>query len=69
MHVDLARRASGRAVCNPAAVPGDVIAQRARERIVTGSIGRSHGRLGFAAEDEPARSPGKLLPRAIPGED
>ena len=67
IHVDLARRASGRTVCNPAAVPGDLIAQRARESIVTGSIGRFPGRLGFAAEDATARSFGK--PRAIPGED
>jgi hypothetical protein len=69
IHVDLARRASGGTVCNPAAVPGDVIAQRARDRVITGSIGRSPGRLGFAAEDEAPRAFGKLLPRAIPGED
>jgi|RhiMethySRZTD1v2_1073278.scaffolds.fasta_scaffold93314_1 hypothetical protein len=69
IHVDLARRASGRTVCNPAAIPGDLIAQRARDHVITGSLGRSPGRLGFAAEDEAPRSFGKLLPRAIPGED
>jgi hypothetical protein len=69
MHIDLARRASGRTVCNPAAVPGELIAQRARDRIVTGSIARPSGRLGFAAEDEPASLFGAKLPRAIAGED
>jgi hypothetical protein len=44
-HVDLSRRASGRSICNPVAVPGDVIAARAGYRVgqrpdagVTGSI-------------------------------
>ena len=45
IHVDLSRRASGRPICNPVAVPGDVIAARAGYRVgqrpepgVTGSI-------------------------------
>jgi hypothetical protein len=45
IHVDLSRRASGRSICNPGAVPGDVIAARAGYRVgqraepgVTGSI-------------------------------
>ncbi len=44
-HVDLSRRASGRSICNPVAIPGDVIAARAGYRVgqrpepgVTGSI-------------------------------
>jgi hypothetical protein len=32
MHVDLMRRASGRRVCNPDAVSGDVVAARAAQR-------------------------------------
>ena len=50
IHVDLMRRASGNAICNPDAVPGDVVAARvAKERGyawkrsdpgVTGSIGK-----------------------------
>jgi hypothetical protein len=69
IHVDLARRRSGRAVCNPAAVPGDLIAQRARDRFATGAIGGPSGRLGFAAEEATAGPFGKQLPRAVPGED
>ena len=46
IHVDLMRRASGRQICNPAPVPGDVVAARAGYRFargepaVTGSIKR-----------------------------
>jgi hypothetical protein len=45
IHVDLMRRSSGRAICNPAAVSGDVVAARAggryagRDGGITGSIG------------------------------
>ncbi len=45
IHVDLMRRSSGRAICNPAAVSGETIAARAggrfagRDAGVTGSIG------------------------------
>jgi hypothetical protein len=67
IHVDLARRRSGRVVCNPVAIPGDVIAQRAR-RDTVGSIGRA-GRLGFAPEDEGRGGLQAKLPPAIPGED
>jgi hypothetical protein len=75
IHVDLMRRASGRSICEPAAIPGDVAAARAGGRFaahrygngysdpgVTGSIaGRSHRRE--AAEDDDRR------PSAIAGED
>jgi hypothetical protein len=75
IHVDLMRRASGRRICEPAAIPGDVAAARAGGRFaaqrygngysdpgVTGSIaGRSH--QGEAAEDDDRR------PSAIAGED
>jgi hypothetical protein len=46
IHVDLMRRSSGRAICNPAAVSGELIAARAggrrhagRDPAVTGSVG------------------------------
>lgn len=68
IHVDLARRRSGRVVCNPRAVPGDLIARRAQDRMATGSVGR-HGGLGFAPEQERSRALDELLPRAIPGQD
>src|SRR5437763_5587523 len=38
IHVDLARRGSGRAICNPKAIPGDPVAGR-RDPLVTGSVG------------------------------
>ncbi|HXW24833.1 MAG TPA: extensin family protein, partial [Xanthobacteraceae bacterium] len=37
MHVDLARHASGRSICEPAPIPGDLVAG-ARRPLVTGSI-------------------------------
>jgi hypothetical protein len=48
IHVDLMRRASGRAICEPGAIPGDVVAARVRAKGsyarrgdpgITGSIG------------------------------
>ncbi len=51
IHVDLMRRASGRVICQPGAIPGDVVAARARandsryarrgDRLITGSIGKA----------------------------
>jgi hypothetical protein len=51
IHVDLMRRASGRVICQPSAVPGEVVAARARanggmfarrgDRLITGSIGKA----------------------------
>ncbi len=50
IHVDLMRRASGRVICQPGAIPGDVVAARARakdnmfarrgDRLITGSIAK-----------------------------
>jgi hypothetical protein len=75
IHVDLMRRTSGRSICNPAPVPGDVVAARAGYRVgaraepaVTGSIPKSarkpaiHRMLG---RDEVYDG----LPNAVPGED
>jgi len=75
IHVDLMRRASGRRICQPAAIPGDVVAERARGRYAaqhngepatTGSIGKSkpeRGALSYSGEDDDS------LPLAVPGED
>jgi hypothetical protein len=75
IHVDLMRRASGRRICEPAAIPGDVAAARAGGRFaaqrygdrpsdpsVTGSIAGRPGRRE-AAEDDDRR------PNAIAGDD
>jgi hypothetical protein len=72
IHVDLMRRSSGRHICQPAAIPGEVVAERARSRYaaqhpydpgVTGSIkSKSYSHvLGYSSDDN--------LPPAIPGED
>ena len=60
MHVDLMRRASGRRVCNPDAVSGDVVAARATqrryarqdERGVTGALPRRQPQSQFTQEDD-----------------
>jgi Extensin-like protein C-terminus len=73
IHVDLMRRSSGRRICQPEAIPGEVVAERARAQYashrdgdwgVTGSIKKRIKRaLGYAAEDD------DKLPVAVPGED
>jgi hypothetical protein len=75
IHVDLMRRASGRRICEPAAIPGEVVAERARARyasqhygepVTTGSISKSkpgRGALSYSGEDN------DNLPMAVPGED
>jgi hypothetical protein len=74
IHVDLARRASGRQVCNPAPIPGDVVAGRAGSRFargepgVTGSVQKTVRKPGFfrmRGRDEVYDG----LPRAVAGED
>ncbi len=75
IHVDLMRHYNGRHICEPSAVPGEVVAARVRARYaahngehsdagVTGSIGgRLHRHpLGYAGEDDDR-------PEATPGED
>jgi hypothetical protein len=67
MHVDLARHPSGRSICNPAPIPGDLIAGP-RGPLVTGSIEprpvrRVHRPAVRATADE------RFLPPAVPGED
>jgi hypothetical protein len=74
IHVDLMRRTSGRRVCEPTAIPGEVVAERARARYaaqhpsepnVTGSIeDRTHRHgLSYSGEEDDRR------PEAVPGED
>jgi hypothetical protein len=75
IHVDLMRRASGRRICEPSAIPGEVAAARAgggfaahrygdrqSDPSVTGSIASRPGRRE-AAEDDDRR------PNAIAGDD
>ncbi len=73
IHVDLMRRYSGRRICQPAAIPGEVVAERVRAQYAshgygdpntTGSISKRLKRaLGFSGDDD------DRLPLAIPGED
>jgi hypothetical protein len=80
IHVDLMRRASGRRICEPGAIPGDEVAARVRGRYaasrgdpaITGSIpSRRTARLAsrhapYSAYDEEVD---RGLPEAVPGED
>ena len=73
IHVDLMRRSSGRRICEPSAIPGEVVAERARARYatqhfgdpeITGSIKKTIKRaLGYSGDDD------DRLPIAAPGED
>jgi hypothetical protein len=73
IHVDLMRRYSGRRICQPAAIPGEVVAERVRalyaahgygEPNTTGSISKRIKRaLGLSSDDD------DRLPLAVPGED
>ena len=58
IHVDLMRRASGRRICQPAAIPGEVVAARARARYAAKSRGdTSDHRLDYAASCAAAGDP------------
>jgi hypothetical protein len=74
IHVDLMRHASGRHICEPSAIPGEVVAERARghfaaqhsvEAGTTGSIvaHRHRPALSYSGEDD------DRLPLAVPGDD
>jgi hypothetical protein len=73
IHVDLMHRSSGRRICQPAAIPGEVVAERVRGQYasqhyrdpgITGSIAKRIKRaLGYSGEDD------DKLPLAVPGED
>jgi hypothetical protein len=65
MHVDLRRHESGRSICEPAPIPGDVIARRGP--FVTGSVGvRPVERVRERAHHQTDE---RFLPLAVPGED
>jgi Extensin-like protein C-terminus len=72
MHVDLAHHASGRTICEPRPIPGDLIA-RGRGSLVTGSIEqrpvepRSIERV--RRHPPPRQTDERFLPPAVPGED
>jgi hypothetical protein len=70
IHVDLMRRRYRPYICEPAAIPGEVAAARARERYaahdrapdITGSIRPAGTALGYSRDDD-------HLPLAVPGDD
>lgn len=80
IHVDLMRRSSGRRICQPEPVSGDVVAARARgdryaarpgeasEASVTGSIRKKYRRRSYGTAGATGENDGRL-PLAIPGED
>jgi hypothetical protein len=63
IHVDLMRRASGRRPCQPAAVPGEVVAAKARAVYAA-----KHGTAYTGSIAAKAAKPGQT-PAAIPGAD
>ena len=74
IHVDLMRHASGRHICEPAAISGELVAERARARFAaqhngdpnfTGAVSSRPQRraLGYSGEDD------DRLPLAVPGAD
>jgi hypothetical protein len=69
IHVDLMRRASGRAICNPAAVPGEVVAARAGYRV--GSRGEPGVTGSITGAAEPPKKVARRVPtfRSVPGRD
>jgi hypothetical protein len=66
MHVDLARHGSGRSICEPRPIPGDLIARRAT--LVTGSV---EPRPVHRVKRHPThqQTDERFLPLAVPGED
>jgi len=75
IHVDLMRRASGRHICEPSAIPGEVAAARAGGRFAAQHLGNNHADPGVtgsivtrsgrreAADDDDRR------PNAVAGDD
>jgi hypothetical protein len=66
IHVDLMRRASGRAICNPAAVPGEVVAARAGYRLGSRGEPGFTGSITTGSAKKVARVP---TFRTVPGRD
>jgi hypothetical protein len=66
IHVDLRRHESGRSICEPRPIPGDLIA-RGRGPFVTGSVGPRP--VHRARQRVHRQSDERFLPDAVPGED
>src|SRR4029077_1050196 len=78
IHVDLMRRGSGRRICEPSAIPGEVVAERARARYAAQHGGERYGDAGITGSIESKRHKRALtysgedddsLPEAVPGDD
>ncbi len=67
LHLDLMRRASGRRPCRPNAIPGEVVAARARA--VYASHGRGPAYTGSIKTPVTIGDMIRNLPEALPGED
>jgi len=61
IHVDLMRRASGRVICQPAAIPGDVVAARAGYRYARGE----NPVTGSIKSQEPTREPNQQSKKTV----
>ena len=55
IHVDLMRRSSGRRICEPSAIPGEVVAERARARYATQHFGDPDHRFDQKSDQTRAR--------------
>jgi hypothetical protein len=73
IHVDLMRRRNSRHICEPAAIPGDVVAERARARYAAQHYGNPSVTGSIKSERKSARpsaySGDDGLPDAVPGAD
>ncbi|MEZ5787207.1 MAG: extensin family protein [Xanthobacteraceae bacterium] len=80
IHVDLMRRNSGRNVCQPEAIPGEVVAARVRGRSKyagrrpssydsTGALGSRRKKQASARLPDARFKDDRNVPAAIPGED
>jgi hypothetical protein len=83
IHVDLMRRMSRPRICQPGAIPGEVVAARVRARYagqsrgepgITGSIGRHRTAKAVPRPDDRGHPDDRgiddsALPFAVPGED
>ena len=62
IHVDLMRRASGRRICEPAAIPGEVVAARARARYAAQHYGEHYGDPGVTGSIKYKRGARSAIP-------
>jgi hypothetical protein len=71
IHVDLMRRYNGRHICEPAAIPGEVAAARARSQYAAQHYGdpRSTGSIKARGRADDRGSEDESLPDAVPGDD